>query len=64
MAVYKPSFVASSRGPPNPVKVLSKLSRHVIVYYRFYTFDIQPTGSQVGGHQKVNSAIAEPLERS
>lgn len=54
-------FTRTSRSS-NAMEVLGELVRHVIVDHGLYTFDIQTTRRQIGGHKIINLAITEGLQ--
>ena len=57
-----PALATGSSSPTDSVKVLCELHGHVIIDDGLYAFDIQPSGGQVRGHQKVDRAVSEELQ--
>lgn len=56
------SPLAGTSRSSNAMEVLSELVWHIIVDHGLYTFDIQTTRSQIGGHKIVNLSITEGLQ--
>ena len=58
--------VAGRFGPsssPDPVDVILRVLRHVVINDVAYIFDVQAAGGDIGRHQDAVLPLAEPLER-